>query len=63
MYQPPLNAHAHSNCRARGLKFWLSFHLHPYFVYESSKGSEPLLLDNAKVPKSHVLAGHHVQMI
>ena len=37
---------------ARGLKFGLSLHLHPYFVYASSEGSgksndssEPLLLE------------------
>ena len=37
--KPPLNAYAGVYRRARGLKFALSLHLHPFFVYISSKGS------------------------
>ena len=34
-----LNAHADISSEAGGLKFGLSLHPHPYFVYASSKGS------------------------
>ena len=37
--KPPVNAYADIFSGARGLKFGLSLHLHPYFVYVSSKGS------------------------
>ena len=36
---PLINAHAVVSSGARGLNFGLSLHLHPYFVYASSKGS------------------------
>ena len=37
--ESPLNADADKSSRARGLKFCLSLHLHPYFVYTSSEAS------------------------
>ena len=37
--KPHLNAHADITSGARDLNFDLSLHLHPYFVYASSKGS------------------------
>ena len=36
---PLINAHADATREARGLKFGLSLHLHPYFVYASTEGS------------------------
>ena len=36
---PLIIAHADVSSYARGLKFGLSFHLHPYFVHTSSKDS------------------------
>ena len=42
------NAHAVVKSEARGLTFGLSLHLHPYFVYVSSKCTfEPSLLTDA----------------
>ena len=38
--KPPLNAHAEEPSGARGLKFGLRLHLHPYFVYASIKSFE-----------------------
>ena len=35
--KPPLNTEL--SCRVRALTFGLSFHLHPYFVYPSRRGS------------------------
>ena len=32
MQMPPLNTDANVSSRARGLKFGLSLHLHPYFM-------------------------------
>ena len=37
--KPRFNTHADVPSRARGLKFGLSLHLHPYFMFSSSKGS------------------------
>ena len=37
--KPPLNAHIDVSDSARGLKFDLSPHLYPYFVYASSETS------------------------
>ena len=37
--KPPSNANADVSSGARDLDFGLNFHLHPYFVYASSKGS------------------------
>ena len=34
----PFNDYAQISRGARGLKFGLSLHIHPYFVYETSKG-------------------------
>ena len=34
---PAINPHADVSSRARGLKFGLSLHLHPYFEYASSE--------------------------
>ena len=66
MQKPSLNALADLSSRARSLNFGLGFHLHPYLVYASNKGSgepaqicicagspEPLLIAQNAVPKSH----------
>ena len=37
--KPPSNTHAYISSGAKGLNFGLSLHLHPYFVYASSKSS------------------------
>ena len=35
--KPPFNTRADISSRARGVKFGLSLHLHPYYVYGGSK--------------------------
>ena len=36
---PIMNAHADEYSKVRGLRFGLSLHKHPYFVFVSSEGS------------------------
>ena len=38
--KPIFNAHADVSGWARGLKFSLNLHVHPYFMYVSSKGTD-----------------------
>ena len=38
--QKPLKTHGDVSSMARGQNYGLSLHLHPYFVYASSKGSD-----------------------
>ena len=49
----PFNDYAQISRGASSLKFGLSLHLHPYFVYESSKGCESL--QNCAGPLKHWL--------
>ena len=47
---------SHVSNQARSLNFGLNLHLHPYFVYASSRGifvdvPEPLLLNNVTCKK------------
>ena len=62
---PLINAHDYTYSNARGLKFGLSLHQHPYFVYARGQGCgesapmrdspEPLLLSDAMSTRNLVL--------
>ena len=38
--KPPVNPHAHVNSVDRGVTFYPSLYLHPYFVYMNCEGSD-----------------------
>ena len=45
-------AHTDVSSKIKGLQFGLSLHLHPYFVYGSSEGSD----ESAHMPETSLLA-------